>query len=476
MKAIRTFISVLSVLVLCCFVQADELVIEDFESYVDSAELLTVWAERNPTVAALSLETLEAKAGYNSMVVDYNSRYTPYWSEAYNILPAAQDWSEYKTLNVWVKGYIGLPPGHTRNQSAENMYVVVYKAKDGYPNPVDHSQLDMLGKVVVYRATKIADWTVLRFNLGQNFEPLTAVRAFGIGIQPDSYGTGVVKLDAITLSTESYGGIINNFEQYESTSQLQSALDVNDGTICSTMELALAAEDANVIYGNKALKFSFNHGLDPYWSKIMFYLPRTLKYAWGPKTFNDGGNYSPLTVNFKVMDAESRMQVVLIGTDGLVKAVYHYPDEITGPTYRVPTGDWIRWDILPQSVYDRPEASYDELDSIGRVELQFLPIDYGVGQVYVDDVYVNNCGEGVGSPVVGNLRADFNKDCVIDFMDMVVFAEHWQQTGCAAGNQYCGGADFSIGGTRDGKVDFKDLVVVVDRWLDCNFLYEGDCF
>jgi len=457
-------------------------ILENFESYADTNALQQVWKERNPTVATLSLETTEAKDGTQSMVIDYNCHNTPYWSEACRIFTAAQDWSAYNTLNVWIKGYIGAVPGHDANQSQEDMYTVIYQAGDGYPNPVDHNQLSMLGKVHVYRATKIADWTLFRFNLGQSFEPMTNVRAIGIGVRPDSYGAGIVKIDAISLEEESYGGIINNFEGYADTNALRDSNDVREGnSVNQTMTLVLDVNDSNVLEGHKSLKFAFDNGIAPNWSKVMFALPKSIRYAWGPKTFNYGMNYNPLTVNFKVIDPEGRIQVVLIGTDYYPKATYHYPDEVNGPTYRVPAGDWIRWDINPQSVYDPndPEELYTELDAIMRVEVQFIPIDYGTGLVYLDDIHVNNCADGADNPSpTGDLRADFNKDCVIDFMDYVAFAEHWRQTGCVAPD-YCGGADFLIGpsgGTRNGKVDFADLAIVTYRWLECNMLFQGDCF
>lgn len=460
------------VLLLCSLSHAADLLIEDFESYSNTAELRSVWVERNPTVVNLGLETLEAKDGTKSMIFDYNCHASPFWSEAYTIFPSAQEWSAYKTLNVWVKGYIGDVPGRDPNQSNENMYTVFYKAKPGYENPIDNSQLDMIGKVTVYRATKIADWTILHFCLGANFEPLTEVRAIGIGMSPDSYGIGIVKLDSISLTEESYGGIINSFEEYADTAALRAALDVNEGnSVSSSMTLVTAAEDANALNG-KTLKFEFDNGMSPNWAKVMFTLPKTIKYAWGPPSFNYGMNYNPLTINFKVVDPEGRLQVVLIGSNYQPTATYRYNNGA-----RITAGDWIRWDIDPQTVYETSEF-LTELDAVIRVEVQFIPIDgydYGTGLVYLDDIHVNFCGEGVGSPPVGYLRADFNDDCVIDFRDMVTFAEEWGKSNCISPS-YCNGADFSIYGSRNGKVDFADLDVVVYTWLDCNFLYQGDCF
>jgi hypothetical protein len=471
------------VLAVCSASQAVDL-LEDFESYADTAALPGVWVERNPGAVTSSLETTEAKDGTKSMVIDYNCHNAEMWSEAYTIFDANVDWTAYNTLNVWVKGYIGDVPGYDSNQSLENMYIVIYTAKPGYPNPTGNSQLDMLGKAKVYRATKINQWTLFRFNLGQDFELLANVRALGIGMSPDSYGSGVVKIDAISLEEEGYGGIINNFEGYASTTELRSAPDINEGnSTSSALWLADDINDANVLEGHKALRYAFNNGAPPNYSKVMFYLTplRNIKYAWGPKNYAAGMNYNPLTVNFKVIDPEGKMQVVLIGDDGIPKATYKYNNGA-----RLVAGDWIRWDIDPQTIYlpeNNPDDLYNQLNSILRVELQFVPIDgndYGTGLVYLDDIHVNNCADGADyTTPTGQLRADFNQDCVIDFMDYVAFAEHWRQTGCDASNQYCGGADFLIGpggGVRDGKVDFIDLSRVLYRWLDCNMLFQGDCF
>ncbi|MEN6385016.1 MAG: carbohydrate binding domain-containing protein [Phycisphaerales bacterium] len=467
--------SVILIMAICGLSQAADLLIEDFESYADTTALTSVWKERNPDVETMSLETTESYDGTKSMIIDYNCHASPYWSEAYTIYSGLQDWDKYKTMKVWLKGYIGDVPGREPNQSNENMYAVFYTPKPGIVIPVDQSEMDMIGKANIFRATKIADWTVLHFCLTANFEPMTKICAFGIGMSPDSYGRGIVKIDAITLSEESYGGVINSFDDYADTAALRNALDVNEGnSVSSSMTLVTAAEDGNALNG-KTLKFDFNNGMSPYWAKVAFNFPLYIKYAWGPPTFALGGNYNPLTINFKVVNADSRIQAVLVGTDGTNKVVFHYPDEETGPTYRVPEGDWIRWDINPQSVYERAGTSYDELDSLKRLEIQFVGGDNGVGVVYMDDIHVNFCGQGLDGTLAGALQADLNHDCVVDFSDIALFAEHWRQTGCTEPTN-CGGADISYRGVRTGKVGFEDLLMTAYRWLDCNYFYQQDCF
>ena len=51
--------------------------------------------------------------------------------------------------------------------------------------------------------------------------------------------------------------------------------------------------------------------------------------------------------------------------------------------------------------------------------------------------------------------------CVVDFHRFARFAEHWLQTPCNPGNDWCGGADLN----HEDGVDFVDLSRFVDEWL-----------
>jgi hypothetical protein len=56
---------------------------------------------------------------------------------------------------------------------------------------------------------------------------------------------------------------------------------------------------------------------------------------------------------------------------------------------------------------------------------------------------------------------DFNNDTMVNFADFAVLASYWQQTNCGSTNN-CEGADLDI----NGKVDFNDLMLFTDYWLD----------
>ena len=51
--------------------------------------------------------------------------------------------------------------------------------------------------------------------------------------------------------------------------------------------------------------------------------------------------------------------------------------------------------------------------------------------------------------------------CFVDFRHFARFAEHWLETGCDAGNNWCGGADLDY----LGDVDLIDFGLFVEEWL-----------
>jgi hypothetical protein len=62
-------------------------------------------------------------------------------------------------------------------------------------------------------------------------------------------------------------------------------------------------------------------------------------------------------------------------------------------------------------------------------------------------------------------------DCYVNFLDFVVLANHWLDTGCA-GSGNCGGADFE---PADGTVDMFDLSDFANQWLTCNDPQNANC-
>jgi len=51
--------------------------------------------------------------------------------------------------------------------------------------------------------------------------------------------------------------------------------------------------------------------------------------------------------------------------------------------------------------------------------------------------------------------------CIVDFQHFARFADWWLETGCDAGNDWCGGADLNY----LGDVDLIDFGLFVEEWL-----------
>jgi hypothetical protein len=59
--------------------------------------------------------------------------------------------------------------------------------------------------------------------------------------------------------------------------------------------------------------------------------------------------------------------------------------------------------------------------------------------------------------------ADLDGDCDVDFADLSLFVDHWQEYGCAEPD-WCGGADLTKD-HADGTVDMLDVLEFAQHWL-----------
>ncbi len=54
-------------------------------------------------------------------------------------------------------------------------------------------------------------------------------------------------------------------------------------------------------------------------------------------------------------------------------------------------------------------------------------------------------------------------NCIVDFTEFVLFADHWLERSCDASNDFCSGADLYE--DENNIVNWFDLGVFVDEWL-----------
>jgi hypothetical protein len=161
--------------------------IEDFESYADTAGMLGFWSNGS-TSATLSLATTGGHKEAKAMIFDYNNSVSPLYSEAQTVdMDFDGTISGVIAMDIWYKGDAG--------NAAEPMYAAI---EDNNSNPV---------AIVVNDfefAAQATDWQVWRIELadftGVNLASIKKLYiGFGNRTTPASGGAGTVYIDDIEL-------------------------------------------------------------------------------------------------------------------------------------------------------------------------------------------------------------------------------------------------------------------------------------
>jgi hypothetical protein len=140
-----------------------------------------------------------------------------------------------------------------------------------------------------------------------------------------------------------------------------------------------------------------------------------------------------------------------------------------GTTYEAAQADWDSgggwfinqngtWKLAALSAYVTrlDEIWYNDPNTRWIVDPDYIfGIRISSYATWIDGIITADCN----SPVVG----DFNNDCKVDFLDFADFANEWLSSDCTITNNYCYGADFAA--TRNGSVDFSDLLIFAQNWL-----------
>ncbi len=156
--------------------ESSALLVEDFESYADSAALEAAWFDGTATPVQL-LESGTVHGGSQAMSFAYDHSIDAFNSVILD-LGVAQDWSAYDTFSIWVYG--------NPLNSSESVGMAL---SDGTV---------VLGQSIAPAMTQIDAWTRLDFDLS-GYSSLASVLWIGVGTGAEDGGAGTIILDDFSV-------------------------------------------------------------------------------------------------------------------------------------------------------------------------------------------------------------------------------------------------------------------------------------
>lgn len=185
LKQVRlwTAIAVLAVSQFASRECAAQVVLEDFESYVDETAFDAAWQALTPAQALTvpaSLSTTVAHTGSQSMRINYSLGLSPYFGQNYHDI-GIQSWSAYDRLSFW---YLG--QSTNSSERIELRYLNEFNVQVG-------------STFTIAAGTKANAWTKAVVPLMGN---LSNVQFLRLGLAPTNYGSGTVWFDDISLAPE----------------------------------------------------------------------------------------------------------------------------------------------------------------------------------------------------------------------------------------------------------------------------------
>ncbi len=161
---------------------------------------------------------------------------------------------------------------------------------------------------------------------------------------------------------------INDFESYANTLELRAEW-------ANTANVTLSLNTTEFHSGNQSMKYDYNNGASPWYSKAEYFLPGI---EWGVSG-QDWTGTTELSVWYKVTAAKEPLRFVLVDTYGanvFVKTIGV-----------VPVGDWTEAIVdLTAADSNGKLLSESEIARIARIDIVMGGQYYGAGTIYFDDI------------------------------------------------------------------------------------------
>jgi hypothetical protein len=91
----------------------------------------------------------------------------------------------------------------------------------------------------------------------------------------------------------------------------------------------------------------------------------------------------------------------------------------------------------------------------------------GLYEVDLRIMTIARCDTALTADVAPLLEGVYAGDCLVDFQDVLLLAQHWLDYGCGSEPDICQGTD--LFDSADGTVNLLDLAVLAGQWLDCGY-------
>lgn len=193
---------------------------------------------------------------------------------------------------------------------------------------------------------------------------------------------------------------VDDFESYANSPDLQSVWSD------TTANVTVSLDTTTVRTGNQSMKYVFDNGADPWWSKAGYYVPGVV---WGSSGV-DWSDYSTLSVWYSVeSNSGDSLKIKIVNCWGAEL----YTEDF-GP---VPAGYGWQEAAIDLAANLTPE----QLQHVGRVDVMMLAGNYASGVLYLDDIRVHNDNH----VCFGSTPGDVTSDCMVDLEDIAVLAENW---------------------------------------------------
>ena len=328
-------------------------VVDEFDQYVDDADLRASWAVFHAK-DAVYVRTPGYQTSTQAMKIAYHNGADPWWTAVSMTFPSVEDWSDFRRFGC---RFIGMyPDDDPYGNSGERFFMRIYDEWGGY---VDGPKIS--------NATKTYEWIYYSMDISL-WANRSNVASIAIILEPQDYGSGQLYVDRIHVDT--LPPVLDDYETYFDTDELRDSWLYGANNL--NYLLADADFDGPAWAGDQYLGLDYLCSIPPYQGDL------TLVFDFQ----EDWSDYETLKLHYRgrpdLFNSSEGFQVVLEDVYGgtLTGSV------VSGATQCPWEGDfYCEW-----HEYVLDFSSWASKGFVKKVVLRIVPESYGDGRLYIDEI------------------------------------------------------------------------------------------